>query len=325
MSTISLYDILKLKPSCNRSDIKKAYRELVKIAHPDKGGNPELFELITHAYNTLSNSKLKTEYDNETKLLELETDHFKMKKDMEDYFTLQESNITFESKETAKDIFKKEKKDIDDKMKLTNNNLPIPEKEIKTKLKDLEVTREQEDIENIHDQIFENGKFDLNKFNTAFDIKHGSSTELIIHEGNPNAWDSYSANPVSFCNIDNYDAIFNENTDVNSACFAPIDQLFIPNNTSININKDNIEDAPYTQSHNNTDEQYNKTLEQKLKEREFETSQLKSLSINEFKTTDDTMGGYGIFHSLGPVNGWDDLDVKKKYNEMLSIRNKKIE
>ena len=47
------YQILKVDPSAKLEDIKKAYRELVKIHHPDKGGDAKLILEINAAWEQL--------------------------------------------------------------------------------------------------------------------------------------------------------------------------------------------------------------------------------------------------------------------------------
>ena len=47
------YQILKVRPSAKIEDIKKAYRELVKIHHPDKGGNTKVMLEINAAWEIL--------------------------------------------------------------------------------------------------------------------------------------------------------------------------------------------------------------------------------------------------------------------------------
>ena len=74
------YKILKVHPSTKLEDIKKAYRELVKIYHPDKGGDAKVIIEINEAWeilknkhkdlnsNTFNNSQFykKNEYKKET-------------------------------------------------------------------------------------------------------------------------------------------------------------------------------------------------------------------------------------------------------------------
>ena len=47
------YQILKVHPSTKIEDIKKAYRELVKIHHPDKGGDTKVILEINAAWEIL--------------------------------------------------------------------------------------------------------------------------------------------------------------------------------------------------------------------------------------------------------------------------------
>jgi curved DNA-binding protein CbpA len=64
--TINLYQILGLQ-SLDQADqlaIKKAYKKLVLLHHPDHGGDTEKFILVNKAYRILSNPSLKRQYDN---------------------------------------------------------------------------------------------------------------------------------------------------------------------------------------------------------------------------------------------------------------------
>jgi len=47
------YQILKVHPSAKLEEIKKAYRKLVKIHHPDKGGSKEMAAKINAARDKL--------------------------------------------------------------------------------------------------------------------------------------------------------------------------------------------------------------------------------------------------------------------------------
>ncbi|BEI89519.1 uncharacterized protein CcaverHIS019_0208810 [Cutaneotrichosporon cavernicola] len=57
------YDLLGVKPSAGDDEIKKAYRKSALKHHPDKGGDPELFKDLTHAYEVLSDSQKRAIYD----------------------------------------------------------------------------------------------------------------------------------------------------------------------------------------------------------------------------------------------------------------------
>ena len=60
------YDILGVSNNASHDEIKKAYRRLSLIHHPDKNGNTEddKFEELNEAYSILSDINIKKQYDN---------------------------------------------------------------------------------------------------------------------------------------------------------------------------------------------------------------------------------------------------------------------
>ena len=60
----NLYEELGLKKNATRSEIKSAYRSLVKQHHPDAGGKKERFLAIQNAWETLNDPIKKKQYDN---------------------------------------------------------------------------------------------------------------------------------------------------------------------------------------------------------------------------------------------------------------------
>lgn len=57
------YDLIGVSPNAGDDEIKKAYRKKALRAHPDKGGDPETFKELTHAYEVLSDSNKRAVYD----------------------------------------------------------------------------------------------------------------------------------------------------------------------------------------------------------------------------------------------------------------------
>jgi hypothetical protein len=47
------HDILKVKESANKEEIRKAYLDLALIHHPDKGGDTEIFQSLQNAYERI--------------------------------------------------------------------------------------------------------------------------------------------------------------------------------------------------------------------------------------------------------------------------------
>jgi len=60
---MNCYKILGVNKNASQSDIKKAYRNLVKQHHPDTGGSEERFKEISVAYETLSDPQKREEHD----------------------------------------------------------------------------------------------------------------------------------------------------------------------------------------------------------------------------------------------------------------------
>ena len=87
------YQILKVHPSAKLEEIKKAYRKLVKIHHPDKGGNAAVMLEVNSAWeilkkqhkdlnlNAFNNSEVNTQ-----NTYKKETDNFSKSKDIKKWF-----------------------------------------------------------------------------------------------------------------------------------------------------------------------------------------------------------------------------------------------
>lgn len=58
------YQTLGVDKNATPDEIKKAYRKLASIHHPDKGGDTQHFQKIQSAYDILSDPQKKREYDN---------------------------------------------------------------------------------------------------------------------------------------------------------------------------------------------------------------------------------------------------------------------
>ncbi len=63
MAEPDYYELLGVAPSASADEIKNAYRKAVRTAHPDAGGTPGLFRLITQAYETLHDPDARAAYD----------------------------------------------------------------------------------------------------------------------------------------------------------------------------------------------------------------------------------------------------------------------
>lgn len=334
MSTVNLYDVLNVSYDCTKQQIKEAYVKLAKEFHPDKPtGDSEMFELVTHAYNVLINPQSRKEFDELFKLSkQTETSHFDLKSQSTNYFKSQETDITSKSKDKSAIEFDKAFAEFDRKhgYKRDNDDKAINDKDTNRMLRDLKLAREQDDIESIHEKIFDGSRFDLAKFNAAFDALHKTNDELIKHSGNPDAYNVIGGLENNFSPIDSYDNLYAEDDDLLGTPLYGSVKLDKPKKKK--ISKDDVEKiqaVDYTKGHNIKEKDYNKTLEERLKERDFETKKYEERDLSEYDT-DPSCGGYGIFENIGIKNlhsiSWndDDGDIKSKYQKLIELRNSNI-
>ena len=60
------YEVLGVRREATQDEIKKAYRKLARELHPDVNPDPqaaERFKLVTHAYEVLSDSNTRADFD----------------------------------------------------------------------------------------------------------------------------------------------------------------------------------------------------------------------------------------------------------------------
>ena len=63
MSSDTLYEVLNVPPDANAEEIRAAFRRLSVKVHPDQGGSNALFRSVKDAYDTLSDSRRRADYD----------------------------------------------------------------------------------------------------------------------------------------------------------------------------------------------------------------------------------------------------------------------
>ena len=87
------YQILKVDPNAKIEDIKKAYRELVKIHHPDKGGDSKVmleinaaWEILKVRHKSLNLNKTSTYKVHSQNEYKNEKNHHSNSKDIKNWF-----------------------------------------------------------------------------------------------------------------------------------------------------------------------------------------------------------------------------------------------
>tara|TARA_Y100001968_G_scaffold31686_1_gene24354 strand:+ start:706 stop:1359 length:654 start_codon:yes stop_codon:yes gene_type:complete len=86
------YQILKVHPSSKLEEIKKAYRELVKIHHPDKGGDSAImlevnsaWEILKKKHKDLNLDKVSNSKANNQKEYKRETNNYSKTEDIKNW------------------------------------------------------------------------------------------------------------------------------------------------------------------------------------------------------------------------------------------------
>lgn len=58
-----LYAVLGVAENATQDEIRRAYRRRARVCHPDKGGDPDDWERLSLAYETLSDPERRARYD----------------------------------------------------------------------------------------------------------------------------------------------------------------------------------------------------------------------------------------------------------------------
>lgn len=58
-----LYAVLGVREDATQDDIRQAYRRRAKVLHPDRGGDPDDFDALSRAHDTLGDPQRRARYD----------------------------------------------------------------------------------------------------------------------------------------------------------------------------------------------------------------------------------------------------------------------
>jgi curved DNA-binding protein CbpA len=146
---IDLYNVLDIDIEAKNEEIKNAYIKLVKINHPDHGGNSELYQQITKAYEILYNKETRKEYD--LYYLKKSMDEFKgddILRLKNDYKNFVDSNVKPVSEERLNELYTDIFKDKD-----KYKEKRIEKEELSRRINDIDLERQNENIESNDEKI----------------------------------------------------------------------------------------------------------------------------------------------------------------------------
>lgn len=341
---VNLYEILEVSEDANISNIQKAYYKMVKKYHPDKSKiknkkeAEEIYELITHAYNVLSDENQRKQYDHAVKLSnEAVTSHNALRGDYDTFIKAQENWADEDEKNKLTDeAYKKfllENALLNEKHGYDSEDVDaITSDEFNKRLNDLRMAREQEKIEIIPDPICDPKNFNHSKFNIMWNQVHGQGPMDIIKKNNPTAFNNVGSRNNEFVGIGNNDLYDETNPD------NLLDDNIEGGYASINFGKElnisandynaiDLDDDNDYDNHNKITTDFENEVERRMKEYEQETGGYKDMKFNNFKN--DDLGEFGISNQLGfETNNidWKALEtdnIENKYKKLLKFREDK--
>lgn len=318
-SLINFYEVLDIKPTATNQEIKNKYKQLQLKYHPDKSKDnydDNIYKLIQKAYSILSDDKKREEYDflmNNIKTSQ-NNDHIKLKNNYNKYTKLtklkedeKDDKTKEEDLKLAKIEFDKMNNELNQKHGINSfDNTVLSSEDFNSKTNDLLLKREQEEIEYTQNRIFKpNEKFDLDKFNAAFDL-HKSMSENQLEEFKEVSSYNFANNNTSFSDLDNlnYGDLYNDDNsnldNLNSNLYSAT-SLFASNKNINNLNMDKlhnikVDKSKYDHTKDRNSDEYKKEMAKKLEDMQKEREDLLNISFGNFNTNDNS---YQFLHQVG--------------------------
>ena len=149
---IDYYNILDVDTEATVEEIKKKYIKLTKKFHPDqKTGNAEMFQMISRAYEVLSNKETRKDYDLyflKKSYNELQEDNFfSMKDQFKEFLTVNDNKKKMTNEEFNK-IYDEVFKDRDDYIEKV-----LDVSDTTKRINDINFEREATEIETTNEQL----------------------------------------------------------------------------------------------------------------------------------------------------------------------------
>ena len=185
----TLYEIIGVSKSATHNEIRIAYHKLIKKIHPDK--NTKVLHInveeINNAYGVLKDPMKRSNYDQTLNYRRSkDPDFVDMKKSAIDFFKSHDSNALFTSNLEknlikAQKTFEEEMKILNIKTKATEENLNSIS-DLDYRIRNLEITRNQEEIETLPDHDEPLSHFDIKKFNYEFTSRMVNTQSVIKYD-----------------------------------------------------------------------------------------------------------------------------------------------
>lgn len=341
---MTYYDVLGVSHDAELPEIKKQFRILAVKYHPDQKytGDATIFALVARAYEHLSNTTKREEYD---RMLAIEkkyrkSEYINQKRAFEEFIKAQETDVSTKNIEYAKSKFRVDWEDMDRKKNIKTfgilddkklgqlDECPLSSSDTYQRLKDIEMEREQEEIEFSQPEIFTRGTWDREKFNALFEYKYkqDKDDQLVKLSSAPSAFNDTPESDFLNCGYKDgilegkYDNIFDDKEEIfGNNLYGSVKNT----GKKVRVSKEDLEKIKGYKtdfsSHNVISKEYKNDIERRLREREEEDKLYDTRKIQDFDT-DKTMGGYGFSHQVGLPDHFGEIDWTEEKIDKLTIK-----
>lgn len=314
--SVDLYNVLGVTKMATAKEIKTAFYKLTLKHHPDKGGDEQIFELITNAYHILNNPVSRQNYDGLSKKTNIEYSNFDTLKNG----SLNSNTRTDSVKNTGTKEFDKIWDELNAKhgyFEEDKDNIKIPSTVAKKNYETIMSVREKYDDELKPERLFmPDERFDNDKFQAAYKKSNKKSMDIIKKKDVPDAW--LNNNFSNYCSIDNLDTLYERwEDDEIGANYGGIDLSIgekICKTDMIDLEPDEM-----VSNHNIKQTDYMDNIKTKLKSRESMNNMLEQKQMKDYDKSNTA--GYGIFDKLNlDTNVQYDNDTASAYQKLLMDR-----
>ena len=251
----NLYEILGVEKTASMKNIKRAYRKLVLLHHPDRNKNAdeELFNQITMSYQILSNKVYRKKY---SKWLKSQPNNQVEYKTLKQQWLEEQKEIdTKIPKQNHKEEYLKIFAQLEEKHKENVDNKFMDEEKLEERLKRMQNNRNELKIE----------KEEFNDFNGEFDVrktKKVDSHEIIKLNNEIISYDQTGT--CEYTSLENMNKLYLEDENLLSNNFSSLNCAF-------------------SMHQYDEFEENNLTLEERIKLHQEEREKLKNMNLEEYK------------------------------------------
>ena len=333
-----IYKLVGASPDDSNDVIKRKCTEKLARYHPDKTKKillavPEKdrakkqkelllqYKLIRDAYSTLRDPEKRKFYDLQRKTMDSKN-FLKQKNSFEEFVKLQDSEISEQSRENAKNAFKLGFLDLDKKHNFDRKALddkPMSKKESSKKLEDLMMERENQDIEYAQDNMFEGRAFDQKEFNRQWEKnkrreerKRSGGKGGASGDGSMILWDGISAsNDLGLGGATDYVSITSDYGDLystdkhNSSLFASKMDSDVETDSDYESPSEDDIDVSYVDDYNKGKELTMKRFEELQGSRKLEDETYDKREFNDKSWGSVMKNPFNISAQFGNIMGVD--------------------